>query len=179
MTPLAPAIADFTVRDIMTEDVVTVPPEATARELCQLLDVEKVGGVPVVEADGRVVGVVSASDLVGAVTRELRAPAWIVTPADRDAGAPGVALLRRIPETMLDGWTVRDIMTPATLSVSPGTTLPDLARFLLRAGVHRALVMDNRALVGIVSTTDVLRAVSEFGELEELADGGLEEPADE
>ena len=51
-------------------------------------------------------------------------------------------------------------MMPATFSVRPEATAAELARFLLRAGVHRALVFEGSKLVGIVTTMDVLRAVA-------------------
>ena len=67
------------------------------------------------------------------------------------------------PATVAHRTRVRDVMTPATFSVRPEATLPELARFMLHAGIHRALVLEGEALTGIVTTFDVLRAVS--GEL--------------
>lgn len=70
-------------------------------------------------------------------------------------------LPRPIPGTLLDRTRVQEIMTPATFSVRPEATLPELARFLLRAGIHRALVFEGSQLVGIATSYDVLRAVAE------------------
>jgi CBS domain-containing protein len=73
---------------------------------------------------------------------------------------PGV-IPPTIPGTLLDRTRVKDIMTAATFSVRPEATVPELARFLLRAGIHRALVFRGSELAGVVTTTDVLRAVAE------------------
>ena len=58
------------VRDIMRDDVITVAPDTSVREIAQTLVRESIGGVPVVESDGTVVGVVSASDIVRATARD-------------------------------------------------------------------------------------------------------------
>lgn len=60
----------------------------------------------------------------------------------------------------LETTPVRDIMMPATFSVRRETTVSELARFLLRGEIHRALVLEGGRLVGIVTTFDVLRAVA-------------------
>ena len=57
-------------------------------------------------------------------------------------------------------------MTPAVFSVPSTTTVPELARLLLRGRIHRALVVDDGVLVGIVSAFDVLKAVAEAPEEE-------------
>jgi CBS domain-containing protein len=55
-------------------------------------------------------------------------------------------------------------MTRGTLSVRPTATLPEVARFLVRSGVHRTLVMEGAALVGVVSALDLLRPLAELNE---------------
>ena len=120
------------VKEIMTVDVVTVPPDMPVTELVRLLDDRDISGVPVVERDGRLVGVVSATDVV----RNARNPSH--------------------------GHTVGDIMTRGTVSVRPGTTVPAVARFLVRARLHRALVMEDGRLLGIVTALFVLLAFSDL-----------------
>ncbi len=65
-----------------------------------------------------------------------------------------------VAESDLDQYEVREIMTPANFHIHPDASLADLARFLLRGRIHRALVMENDALAGIVTTVDVLRTVA-------------------
>lgn len=129
----------WTVGEIMERHVVTVPAEMPVTEVARLMAERRISGVPVVEEQDRVLGVVSASDVVR-----------------RAAG--GVERL-----------TAADIMTPGAYSVAPDDAVWELARLLVRAGIHRALVMEQGRLVGIVSTLDVLRAVAE--DAQELAKG--------
>ncbi|MBX6364285.1 MAG: CBS domain-containing protein, partial [Gemmatimonadetes bacterium] len=60
--------------------------------------------------------------------------------------------------------TARDVMTPDVFGVAPSATVPELVAFLVRSGVHRALVLDGTRLVGIVSVTDLLPVIAEGGE---------------
>jgi CBS domain-containing protein len=161
-------IAHRTVADIMQHDVAVVPADMPLSDVARLLWDEQVSGAPVVTADERPIGIVSASDLVrvrgygpryrppagatkaGAVDRDL---ALLAVPAK-----PG-----RKHEGRLEP-TARDVMTPATFAVRTTTTIPELARFLMRAGVHRALVLDQGHLLGIVTAFDIVEEVARGAE---------------
>jgi CBS domain-containing protein len=125
------------VRDVMAHDIVTVSAAAPVADLVKLLDFEQIGGAPVVDPAGRLLGVASATDVIREVAQ-----------ASGTAVEPG------------SGLVVRDIMTPATFTVRPDTTLREAARFLVRGGIHRALVLDDKRLVGIVSAFDIVRALA-------------------
>lgn len=162
------------VSEIMRTDVVTVAPDRTVADLVDLLEREGITGVPVVDADEVVVGVVSVTDVARAALREASGDAGGGDTGAREEGpggyfrypdGPGSAgtagwLPAGLPRTRLGSRPVREIMTPATLSVRPDATLRELARFLSRAGVHRALVFDGSRLAGVVTATDVLRALA-------------------
>jgi CBS domain-containing protein len=64
-------------------------------------------------------------------------------------------------ESDLDQYEVREIMTPANFHIHPDSELQELAAFLLRGRIHRALVMEDDRLVGIVTTVDLLRTMAE------------------
>jgi CBS domain-containing protein len=165
-----------TVREIMESDVVTVSPETTVRELARVLQEAGVSGVPVCDHIGNVVGVVSASDLVRLAAEdgddvtddelddvepeddETETSSWAYFMEEEPP--PRFIDIESKHGPNLDDWTVRDIMTPAPHTVGPDTTLRDLARMLLRNRIHRALVVDDGVLTGIVTTLDVLRAVA-------------------
>lgn len=174
------------VRDLMQTGVVTATPEATARELARMLADAQISGVPVLDGGGRLVGVVSASDLVRLaaeeaevhlVTSALRAPASPDEDAAEDEDAPEQdpygfflpehsplnepALLAELPESRLDTTTVGDLMTPVSFTVSPDAPVSELCEFLVRGRIHRAVVVEGGALVGIVTSSDVLRAVAD------------------
>jgi CBS domain-containing protein len=177
-----------TVRDLMQRDVVTVTPRTTVAQLMRILSRHDITGVPVVDEGGSVVGVVSATDVMGLAEwpEAAVASAWRADegapkrPAPPDAEAPltlpgepgeyfrapdGRAWhfpLEKLPlmKARLETTPVEEIMTPATFHVRPDATLGELARFLVRSNVHRALVLEGSRLQGIVTSMDVVRAVA-------------------
>jgi CBS domain-containing protein len=158
------------VRDIMQPHVVTVSPVMAVRELVQVLAKSRISGAPVVAANGDILGVVSATDVLtlaayGNHNEPFRGPF-----DEEGADDEETAAYFRAPETAfvfdanrsehVGEYQVKDIMTPAAYAVKSEDTIPELARFLLRGRIHRALVVDNGKLVGIVTTFDVLHAVA-------------------
>lgn len=173
-----------TVREVMKQDVVSVPTGTSARNLARLLVDEEISGVPVVDGEGRCVGVVSQTDLVRLAADEaeihltsdvLRVGLASLEDPDgdpQDADPFGFFLpedspfdtrrfLDTLPESDFDTITVDEIMTPVSFSVAPTTSVIELAEFLVRGRIHRAVVVDGERLVGIVTSNDVLRAVAE------------------
>lgn len=168
---MATTMDTLTAADIMRTDVVTVKPDTTVADLTALLEEEGITGAPVVDDQGFVRGVVSVSDVSRAVAGRASGGSGGSGRAggDDDAPAEYYHFARRLPahlppdlpQSELGARAVRDIMTPATVSVRPTAGLGDLARLLTRAGVHRALVLEDDRLAGIVSAMDVVRVVAE------------------
>lgn len=175
----------LTVRDIMQADVTTASTDMTVRQLSRHLADAEVTGMPVVTRSGALVGVVSATDVVrfaaeqagvtvahtGVGTSPLVRdpdvddddpeeddPFGFFLPEDSPAGRR--LELEGVAEERFDTAMVEDIMTPVTFTVEPDMTVPELADFLLRGRIHRAVVVEDGRLEGIVTSTDVLRAVS-------------------
>ncbi|MEN8143423.1 MAG: CBS domain-containing protein [Gemmatimonadota bacterium] len=179
-----------TLHHVMTTDVQTVSAQASVRELAELLSANRISGCPVVEGD-RVVGVVSTSDLLefDAITpgvpvlrsedshSDIWAPAETWREGDEspsaffinwweDAGADVTvrATSSDSPEwDRLEEHTVDEIMTRAVCALSADMGLDMAARYMLRAGIHRVLVMDHERLLGIVTTTDLIKAIAQYG----------------
>jgi CBS domain-containing protein len=183
------------VRDIMRTDVVTVRPETTVRELVRILAERGIGGVPVLDADGGIVGIVTATDLIRLAAEAAKGPlddlVAHVSPGslaeqgegllsflassgwgDSESLAPLSDAADGASESEYEEYTVGDIMRPVRHPVRPGDSLVDLARVLLEAHVHRAVVVEEDRLVGIVTTFDVLRAVAGLPAQEQPAVGG-------
>ena len=178
------------VRDIMTLDVVTTSPGTSLRDVAETLVDEGVTGLPVVAGD-EVVGVVSATDLAAFAADTPGAPTERDFPAEpglpdedgteempddpasayflafwTDAGADVVERLSSpsAPEwNVFEEHTVEEVMTTKLSSVSPEATVREAAEFMLRSGVHRVLVMDDGVLVGVLSTTDIVKAAAQYG----------------
>lgn len=181
-----PRADTFRVADIMVTPVRTVPPEMTVAELIRCLLTEQITGVPVVDEHGRLVGVVSSSDVLRALLddEEVAAGDTFQDPAPVDgsgptddpqelllsyfqAPEPTTRLLSAAAEAgpILGALTVGDIMTPAAFTIAPNATVRELAAFLTRGRIHRSLVVDRGALRGIVTSSDVVRLIA--GDLEE------------
>lgn len=139
--------------DVMSRDLLLVPQEMSLAGAARILSRAGVSGAPVVDTEGRCVGVLSTTDFLRCVERgggiparpsnECMCSAWQI-PNEIDA-----------PPTCL----VRDAMTRDPVTIAPGTRLPDLVRMMLDAHIHRVVVVDALGRpAGIVSTTDVLAA---------------------
>jgi len=151
-------------RDLMRRDLVTVRPQTPLEELAEILDNEDVHGVPVVDAAGRVVGVVSRTDLVRAVAER--------RPARDDRGSRVVTVegtedwetvVRAETVAELDG-SVSDIMSDRVVTARENETAGALAAKMVREEVHRVLVVDGHRLLGMVSATDLLSTLPRYEE---------------
>src|SRR5581483_3197086 len=136
------------VAQLMTHKVVSVAPEAPLKEVAALLVGKKISGVPVRDAEGRVVGVVSAGDII-----------W------KELGAGGEAgLLERVLDSAygdygrLDARTAADAMTSPATTITSSADVSAAAKAMVEHGINRLPVIDDGRLVGIVTRTDLLRA---------------------
>ncbi len=144
-------------RDIMTQEVVTISPQASIEDLARLLESKKIGGVPVVEADGGLVGVVTQSDLVKR-SRDLELPPALNI-LDLHLFLETPSGFKRRLEKML-GDTVREVMTPEPLTISPDMPVKKIAALMDRKKVHTLPVVDQGKLVGIVGKMDLIRGLA-------------------
>jgi CBS domain-containing protein len=142
------------VRDVMTKRVVTVGPETPVQQVAQLLLERRISAVPVVDADGRVLGIVSEGDLIGRPE---------IGPARRRSW--WLALLGGTGESAAEyvrthGGHAKDVMTRAVVTVREDAPLGDVARLLEERRIKRVPVVRRGKLVGIVSRADLLRALA-------------------
>jgi CBS domain-containing protein len=145
-------------RNIMTIDVLTVSPETSISELSKLLENRKIGGVPVVDKGGRLVGVITQSDLVERA-RDLEMPPAI--------NILDLHIYLQIPshlfhkvEKML-GTTVGDCMTENPVTVAPDTPVSKVAALMAKQKVHTLPVVEGTKLVGIIGKMDLVRAMAQ------------------
>ncbi|MFJ4553657.1 CBS domain-containing protein [Streptomyces sp. NPDC088817] len=130
----------------MTHTVAAVGPRAPFKEIVQLLQDWRVSALPVIEGEGRVVGVVSEADLLH--KEELR------DSPDADC------LPRRQPVTMTKAGdlTAADVMSSPAITIRACATLAEAARIMAREGVKRLPVVDDAGLLaGVVSRVDLLK----------------------
>ncbi|BCX17130.1 MAG: histidine kinase [Geminicoccaceae bacterium] len=143
------------VRDVMTTKVITVRPDTPVTEIARLLVENRISGVPVVDEENRVLGIVSEGDLIRRLedTDDGRRRSWwlelLASPE------------RRAEEYVkAHGRLARDIMTDLVTVIDEGATLAEVARLLEEKHVKRLPVVRDGKLVGIVSRADLLRALA-------------------
>jgi CBS domain-containing protein len=145
----------MTARDIMTTNVVSVGEEVTVAEVADLLVAHSFDAVPVVDATGRVLGLVSYDDLIRLVLPEFLDDidlSFLPASAGLFPGAGG--------REGLGDLKARDVMRRDELQeVPPGEPIAEVARLMLAEGVRRVVVVEEDRLVGIVSRGDIVRAV--------------------
>jgi len=127
------------VGDLMAVDPIVIHANASLSDAAALLDRHHVHGLPVVDAGGSLVGVLSATDLVRARSTEYLWSNW-----------PGLA--------------VRHLMTSPAITVTRSTPIPVAAATMERHHIHRLVVVaddDDRLPIGVLSTTDLVHGIVE------------------
>ncbi|MGH7289293.1 MAG: CBS domain-containing protein [Myxococcota bacterium] len=154
-----------TIADIMQKKVRTIAPERTLPELERELLRSRVGALPVVDRDGKLIGIVSRSDVVRQLCLE-RSLGEAMADAYRDQTDAGFveksqqAIAVGIGQRM-ERLCVRDVMIHDLITVAPDLPVEDAAKLLWERRIHRLPVLENGRLVGIVSTLDFTRIVAE------------------
>lgn len=139
----------LTVGQLMTRDVRSVAPDATAAQVAQLLAQAGISGAPVVE-NGAVVGVVSIKDFLPRLGLPKQS-----TPMALVAGLVTGALCGAGDFASV---TARELMTAPALAIAPATPVGEAAKLMDERGINRLPVTEAGALVGIVTRGDVVRA---------------------
>ncbi len=141
----------------MTPEVLSIGDSATLPELANFLLENEISGAVVVNADGEPVGVVSFSDLAESSTPPGEAVqsqvAAFFTEDWRDSFDEFDVRQMRVED---EAAQVGDIMTADIVSIEAEARIPDVARLLLDSHLHRVLVKQNDAFVGIITTSDLL-----------------------
>lgn len=149
---------ELKVRDIMTADVITVGPDTSVRELADLLAQHKISGVPVVDGERRVVGMVSEADVI-LQDADLHFPYYIQF-LDSVIYLESVAKFgERFRKAF--GAKVADVMSRDVISISPDASVREAATLMADNKVNRLPVTDKLVLVGIVTRGDIVRAIAE------------------
>jgi CBS domain-containing protein len=130
-----------TVGELMTDDPVVANVDTPLADAAAMMDFYRISGLPVVDWEGCLVGVVSQTDMLHARTTEPLWSAW-----------PGLA--------------VRHLMTRPAVSVTPDVSVEDAARIMDERRIHRLVVTaaDGETPIGVLSVSDLVRAMSEWSE---------------
>jgi len=143
----------LTATDLMSRPVMTIPQSMSLQEAARLLCGSGISGAPVMDSEGRCIGVLSSSDFV----------TWAVEGGE--GGEKGEVIrfmapwgewinIDESPDT-----EIRHYMTAKLVSAAPSTPIGELAEKMVDAHIHRLLVVDQNRPCGIVTSTDILAAV--------------------
>jgi CBS domain-containing protein len=127
------------VAELMRTDVKTVDIDATVEDAITTLADVHVSALPVTDARGQIVGVLSTTDILSALS-ETTDP--------------------EMRERLFDDTPVRDLMTPRSRVIGPDADVLEAAKEMLYLDVHRLFVEDEGRLVGVISQTDIVAAVA-------------------
>ena len=142
-------------KDIMTRDVITVKKDTGVSELADILTRNRISGAPVVDDSGRLLGVVTESDLVEQ-SKSLHLPT-VFTILDSVIFLESAKHFEKELKKMT-GAKVEDIYTEQPLVVGPDTAIREIATIMAEKKVYTIPVIDGDKLVGIIGKADVVRA---------------------
>ena len=142
------------VKDIMTTEIITVSPETEIVNAAKILLEKKINGLPVTDSSGRLLGVLTQSDLV-AQQKDIPIPSVFTL---MESYVP-LTLIKRIDNEVekIAALTVEQAMTPDPVTVSPETDIAEVAKLMVDNKYHTLPVMEGDKVVGIVGKEDVLK----------------------
>ncbi len=148
--------------DVMTPYVLKVSRDMSLTEAAHYLHDNQITGCGVTDEDGKLVGVLSMSDVLDSagsggesLDGNFYARGW---EAEHDAAGPPV-------HERHDELTVADVMTSELQSVSSDTPVDEIARQLIERRIHRVLVIDDHELLGIITTSDMMVLLADLDDL--------------
>lgn len=148
-----------TVAEVMTRNPIVVTPETPLKEAIKILAEKRISGLPVVDQTGKLVGVISEGDLMWQESG-ITPPAYIML-LDSVIYLENPNRYERELHKAL-GQTVGEVMTKATrqkalVTIAPDAPLKEAANLMHERDVHRLLVVEKDALVGVVTRGDIIR----------------------
>lgn len=147
-------------RDIMVVNVITVGPEATVRQVADILFRNRISAIPVVGKDGKLIGIISEGDLARRVELETddRRSWWLQIFTRKSNEALAMEYVRSHARR------VKDVMTRSVITASPATSLRDIAALLEKNRIKRVPIVAKGKVVGIVSRANLIQALASLGE---------------
>lgn len=140
-----------TAKDVMTKDIVCVRPDTSVRHAAEIMLARRVSGLPVIDDDGHLAGIVTEGDLMRRA--ELRKALWPGGEADETLAGWNAVYIKS------HSWRIGDVMTAPVVSVGGDEALSHIAALFDQLDIKRVPITREGRVVGIVSRSDLLRAV--------------------
>jgi CBS domain-containing protein len=142
------------VKDIMVKEVITIQKDASVEELSELLIKNKISGVPVIDSDGKLVGIATEGDLI-IKDSDLHFPRYFKL-LDSIIYLESLNKFKKSLKKFL-GTKVEDVMTSKIKTVKEDSTVGDAANMMIKYNINRVPVLDSKdELAGIVTRADIV-----------------------
>ncbi len=145
-------------KDIMTHKVITVKEDLPISEVAQILTEKHISGVPVLNANQELVGIVCESDIIDQ-TKRFHLPTVVNLMGYIVFLESGKKFEKELKKMI--GFTAGDIMTREVKTVTPETPLEEIATLMTESHVHSIPVLDGKNLVGIIGKKDIIRSLAQ------------------
>jgi len=143
-------------KDIMSKDVLTVKPETSVSELARLLSFHNINGAPVIDDDGKLIGVVTENDLVFQ-KKNVHIPT-VISILDSFIYLESQEKMKKEMEK-ISAVTVEKIYSRDVKTVTPETPIEEIATIMAEKFIHTIPVMDNDNIVGVIGKKDIIRTL--------------------
>jgi len=145
------------VKDIMVREVITIQKDASVEELSELLVKNKISGVPVVDSDGKLVGIATEGDLI-IKDSDLHFPRYFKL-LDSIIYLESLNKFKKNLKKFL-GTKVEDVMTAEIRTIKEETPVGEAANMMIKYNINRVPVLDSKdELVGIVTRADIVKSM--------------------
>ncbi len=146
-------IADATVYDIMTRDVVTIDCNESAHRALELMDAERLTAIPVTTIENKCLGIISRTDLAEAMLE--------VDSRFQTMSAEAASLSSRIDGgESLNEIQVRELMNDKVLMIDHDAPVVEACKIMSQQGIHHLPVAKKKSVIGIISSLDVVEMVA-------------------
>jgi CBS domain-containing protein len=144
-------------KDIMTREVITVNEKTPISEVAQILSEKHISGVPVLDSNQNLVGIVCESDIIDQ-TKRIHLPTVVNLMGFIVFLESGKKFEKELKKML--GLIASDIMTRPVRTVSPETPLEEIATLMAEHHIHSIPVLEGTDLVGIIGKKDIVRALA-------------------
>lgn len=143
-------------KDIMTREVITVKPDTTVEEAARIMVDNKVSGLPVVDEEGKILGIVTEKDLMVKAS-ELKVPFYITLFDSIIFLENPIKFNNHIRKYFAS--QVKEVMTARVITVDEDTPVKEVARIMQAEKVNRVPVTKDGAITGIITRNDILKSL--------------------
>jgi predicted transcriptional regulator len=142
------------VSELMTRDVMTIPPDMSVRDAAKALFEREISGLPVVDENKNVVGMITEKEIIG-----MALPKFTEQLGDFDVILDEEPFAKKLAEA--DKIKVKDIMRKEVLCINEDVSVAEVARLMIAKKARRIPVLDkNKKLVGIIARADIVKKIA-------------------